>query len=360
MSCANGCELAYYSSNLHECAEYCTDGNTSDCTYSNPLIDQQFEKCGSCQNGCSKYQTDGECFTGCELAANVPDFYSIKRKMADEAFLDVPRFLFAGQSNMIGHSRQAMPKLFWKIVMVLSSSGTKEVHIKKLKRFLNRAEGSNPEASENIAKMLYYMKRYLKSSKIYKPTRESSVCSFTDPSESATIDCEKMVTPGACGDRDGHGEGEFGPELMFAHKFPRKIGKFFRKQIGITKVAVGGTRIRQWMKEYDDTPNDDTPNYWGDLAAAISAASGTLEAFVWFQGENDAFSETDSIAWYDDIYLADLTQFIDEVREEIYNAAEAGKFLTKETIPVIIVELGVWADSFNSGVLEAQRAFVQS
>ena len=68
LSCANGCELAYYSSNLHECAEYCTDGNASDCTYCNPLIDQHFEKCGSCQNGCSKYQTDRECFTGCEYA----------------------------------------------------------------------------------------------------------------------------------------------------------------------------------------------------------------------------------------------------------------------------------------------------
>jgi hypothetical protein len=37
-------------------------------------------------------------------AANMPDFYSIERELADETFLDVSRFLFAGQSNMIGHS----------------------------------------------------------------------------------------------------------------------------------------------------------------------------------------------------------------------------------------------------------------
>jgi len=358
LSCANGCELAYYSSNLYECAKYCTNGNTSECTYSNPLIDQPFEKCGSCQNGCSEEQTDGECFTGCELATNVPDFYGIKREMADEPFLDVPRFLFAGQSNMIGHSRQAMPTLFGKIVRVLSSSGTKEVHIKKLKKFLNRADGSNSEASANIAKLLFNMKQFLKSSKAYKPTRENSVCSFTDPSTSATIDDEKMVTPWACGGRDSHG-GEFGPELMFAHKFPRKSGKFKRKQIGITKVAVGGTRIRQWMKDYD-VDGDGTPNYWGDLVAGINAAAGTLEAFVWFQGENDAFTEIDNMAVYADTYFADLTQFIDDVRQEIYNAAEAGKFSSTETIPVIIVELGFWADGFDSGVVEAQRAFVES
>jgi hypothetical protein len=237
------------------------------------------------------------------------------------------------------------------------------VQIKELKIFLNTANDNvnepNPEASEKIAKRLYSMKRYLKSKKIYKPTRENSVCSYTNPSKRTTIDCEKMVTPEACGGRDSHGgdSGEFGPELMFAIKFPRKKGKFFRKQIGITKVAVGGTRIRQWMKEYED---DTAPNYWGDLAAAFSAASGTLEAFVWFQGENDATSERDNIAWYDDIYLADLTQFIDDVRQEIFNAAEVGKCSAKDAIPVIIDQVGFWADSMNSGVVEAQRTFVQS
>jgi len=100
------------------------------------------------------------------------------------------------------------------------------------------------------------------------------------------------VTPSACGGRDVHYKlikGEFGPELMFAHKFPKKKGKFLGKQIGITKVAMGGIRFRQWMNpEYgcEGREECDASNYWSSLKAAIQAAAGTLEAFVWFQGED--------------------------------------------------------------------------
>jgi len=53
------------------------------------------------------------------------------------------------------------------------------------------------------------------------------------------LDCEREVTPSACGGRDG-------VELMSAHEFPKKEGKSLGKQMGIAKVAVGGTRIKQW------------------------------------------------------------------------------------------------------------------
>ena len=258
---------------------------------------------------------------------------------------------------MIGHSRDAQQDMFGKIVYILTNFGneTKAVQVRKLKRQLNNAKGAVPQVSNNMARQLYRLRKYLQADKIYRrptnTTTENPVCSYIGSDRK--IDCEQDVTPWACGGRDAHDgfkkKREFGVELMFAYRFAELAGTFSGKQIGITKIAVGGTRIKQWMK----SDGSKVENYWNDLKAAIESAAGTLKAFVWFQGENDAVENETK-----EIYLRDLTKFVADVRQEIFNQAPSGTFAEEDNIPVIIVELGAWGQSLESGVVEAQREFV--
>ncbi len=175
------------------------------------------------------------------------------------------------------------------------------------------------------------------------------MCSYTNPqSMGRRLDCERPITPDTC-NANGHG-----PELIFAHHFPTLETQYKGLDIGITKVAAGGTTISQWMKQNSADDN----NYWNTLADAIHGSSGTMEAFVWFQGENDNFLEDEAEkAMYQDR----LTQFVSDVREEIFQTSS--NFQSKEDIPVVIVELGEWireiGGSGEGSIIGAQRAFVE-
>ena len=174
-----------------------------------------------------------------------------------------------------------------------------------------------------------------------------TTCSFTMPLFTSTLDCERPLSSTAC----GGDHSQYGPEFMFGHVFPKQNSPLKGQKVSITKVAVGGTTISQWMKQNKDEEN----NYWYALADAIKGANGSFEAFVWFQGESDVFEEINR-----ENYLSNLTQFIADVRQEILNTST--KFQSVEEIPVIIVELGYWIDNLGIGepVIQAQKTFVQN
>ena len=44
LSCANGCEIAYYSESVSECKGYCAFGNDASCDYNHPIIEISFSK----------------------------------------------------------------------------------------------------------------------------------------------------------------------------------------------------------------------------------------------------------------------------------------------------------------------------
>jgi len=69
LSCANGCEIAYYSTKVSECKDYCEEGNQEGCTYKHPLIATEFSKCKSCQEGCNGSPSLEACNIGCEEAS---------------------------------------------------------------------------------------------------------------------------------------------------------------------------------------------------------------------------------------------------------------------------------------------------
>lgn len=73
-----------------------------------------------------------------------------------------------------------------------------------------------------------------------------------------------------------------------------------------------------------------------------------------FQGENDAFSDSRNY------YLGNLTQFVGDVRQEIFDTSS--KFDSPADVPVIIVEMGYWIDTlkfdYGKPIIEAQNEFV--
>jgi hypothetical protein len=214
---------------------------------------------------------------------------------------------------------------------------------------LNNAEEAEDLTSKNEARYLYAMRRFLKKKKVFND-HPTSICSFTQPAV-PSLDCERPVSSTAC----GGGYYGYGPEFMFGHVFPTQKSPLKGKKIGIVKVAEGGTKIwHNWMKENKDGGPEDR-NHWNALVDAIKGANGSLEAFVWFQGESDAFDELGKAN-----YLDFLTEFVADVRKEIFDTST--KFSSPEDIPVIIVELGHWIYDIDAPnpIIAAQNIFVQN
>jgi len=251
---------------------------------------------------------------------------------------DISRFLFAGQSNMEGHTKDASQVLFTKIVNILNTKRKRKHQLKKMKIYLNQAKEATSHSSTNEARLMWFLRRYLKKNVINEDHKDA-VCSWTNPSFMQDLDCERPVSSTACGDT-------YGPELMFAHRFPTLDTPLRGKPVGIIKVAAGGTEIyKDWMKN--------SGIYWRYMKNAIVAAEGSIEAFVWFQGENDSFDD-----WNKDNYLQHLTEFIADIRDEIFRSST--KFQSAIEVPVVIVELGMWIYGIDRTVIEAQQEFVKS
>jgi len=377
LSCANGCEIAFYSEVKSDCKRSCASGNANTCTYAHPFINRAFSKCGECQSECNVggiyWPSQGACDSGCDAAANLHEFY---RFTGQQCAPQKPRFLFAGQSNMLGHSDDAKLGLFDELVDILNSSKSKNETMEELKTAIGDALGADPISTANEARILYGMRSLMDARTILKPMSEVS-CSFHDPKFTQSLGCEKDLTPRNCGDPSG-GKGEYGPELMFGHSFSKLRTIYQGQAVGITKVAVGGTQLyRDWSKSntgsnywnnyvdaikasrgqlYRDWSKSNAgSSYWNNLVDAIKASRGSMKGFVWFQGENDSFDEENG-----ENYFGHLTQFVSDVRAEIYETSSS--FSSPDDVPVVIVELGAWRYSTDGmrAVIKAQRKFVKS
>ncbi len=331
------------------------------------------------------------------LAAQVSDaqhaIKSCRRKCSADPDVDpcknplpaIPRFLFAGQSNAEGHSDQALEGLFNKTIEIVNGRyrdplpQSKDENMErrqeieeKLQLVFNEARDAKEESSNFMAKLINRMAGGQKNSSLLNNEtilmpHPDVVCSFSNPSVNEDIDCERPVSP-IEGETCGGGENNkfYGPELMFAHHFRKLDSKYQNTTFGITKVAVGGTKISNWTND-----SGSNPNYWHSLKDNIRADNGTIEAFFWFQGENDHFP----ISIPQQEYFQSLKNLVENVRQEIFKAhrdrwGEGGsptaQFKSHEDVPVVIFELGPWiahgilsrrGESPGSVIL-AQRQFV--
>jgi hypothetical protein len=112
---------------------------------------------------------------------------------------------------------------------------------------------------------------------------------------------------------------QFGPDILLG----RRLADLHRSETGtrvaIIKYANGGTNLNtQWKGGGDATTNGDGPEYLtfqqtvtqglAALAAAHPRATPELQSIVWLQGESD------SVAGQSNLYQANLTTFIADVR----------------------------------------------
>mmetsp|Transcript_17125 Transcript_17125/g.20365 ORF Transcript_17125/g.20365 Transcript_17125/m.20365 type:complete len:478 (-) Transcript_17125:280-1713(-) len=344
LSCANGCEIAFFSTTVDACELQCEDGNNFDgCDYKHPNpFTKLFDKCGDCD--CNKYYavSSTDCRDGCRQAETLDEFYNYT-DIGGCVTEDIPRFLFAGQSNMVGYPGEAKESLFLELINTLKAAGGKKPKIQQMRKYLINASKSTWGSSQMEAKLMFKLRKYIKKKNFNTEDYKKAICSFTDPLD-GQLDCERNVSPTACGN-------DFGPELMFGHSFPKKKSPLKGKRIGIIKIAQGGTTIKKnWMKVNDGKEY----NYWQYMVDGITASNGSIEAFVWFQGESDSLDSPDK-----EDYLDNLTTFVGDVRNEISKSST--KFKTPADVPVVIVELGNWIYlDIDTTVVEAQRTFVNN
>jgi hypothetical protein len=151
----------------------------------------------------------------------------------------------------------------------------------------------------------------------------------------------------------------FGPELVLGHI----LGATPYSPTSLIKVADGGTNLYTHWRSPSAVAH--SGGVVGELYTKLqskirilNSKPGSLHpecalqecrwgAFIWFQGENDCFDEINAQS-----YEQNLTYFLADVRNEIGSP----------TLPVIIVEIGAWAQGqpFGDIVTAAQRSVVDA
>ena len=275
---------------------------------------------------------------------------------AAELTQDLPMFLMAGQSNMEGNVDQT---LFQQILADLASNAdpeTKKTNLAaRIKAWTNvpgRDYGySAPMAALEASELVRLSAAGLVGANLTTPNKQV-FCSWND-SAIIPLNATPVDTRTRCSNTAG-------PELVFG----QVLSKAGYSSTSLIKVAVGGTSL------YDDwrsplmggTPSAKSKLLYKKLQTRIQSLSSDpasvnpscktrtckWSAFVWFQGEADAESV------FAPQYEENLKKFIANVR------ADAGS----PTLPVVIVQIGSWAQSlnYNKGVAvsNAQTAVVKA
>jgi len=285
-------------------------------------------------------------------------------------------FLFAGQSNMIGHSND-------------KSSVTNDSRLQTIlfNNFLHHQDGDFPDSPDALAnRLLAFYDRYLNDTQynhtfyaehqaqelydlVYtdqllgvpsklKESHPTAECYFLNPDHEVRGTDSKFVPlqPDAgCGSSFGH-------ELAFAHAMTTSGAIPPDQPFKIIKVAVGGTELyKDWSHGHG--------TYWMDLRDTIRSQKGhgKFVGFVWHQGENDCFTAMKSDGQEDTTltYKTNLTAFTAAVRKEIHKANTHGAKTRNgngdgwKTIPLAIMSLHAWPKSqYRNRVELAQAEFV--
>ena len=290
----------------------------------------------------------------------------------------VPVFLFAGQSNVGGHSHQAgqiwskkhsingtAPGLSLETLMTILTDThmARDTKLVRLYEAISKADMANSNTSMvEATALLDISKRYPEIwSNLANGTLESSYCSMTDPRKQKML--QKMTgkpvpqTNGACGN-------PWGSELLFSYI----MAHHGYSNVAVPKLMAGDTQLElDWMglkrkkiwprvQQLIQTPLNETgvhPNCNG------SAGECSWTAFVWHQGETETKPENREAA---ENYYSNLVQFVSNVRQTMHQATPV--YNTAHEIPVVIVKLNHF---FTKGkflecgriVLAAQERFIR-
>ncbi len=262
----------------------------------------------------------------------------------------MPLFLFAGQSNMVGNvDRDLLTKLMSELAQGPPATLQQRLTA-DLKSWYDTWNGGYASYGYSSAMVDLEARELIRlhgaglvDADLAQPI-STIYCKFDKP------------VPSLLGLTCGQ---PFGPELVFG----RALAATRYVPAAFVKVAQGGTSMyTNWLPP---TAATRTGRPMGPLYTGLSRSIKSLQtspadihpncakqqcrwsALIWFQGENDCFEKASA-----DEYQENLRDLIADVRSEIGNP----------NLPVIILEMGAWAQSlkYGSTVLAAQKAVVNA
>jgi hypothetical protein len=259
---------------------------------------------------------------------------------------EMPVFLLAGQSNMEGNTDRTT---FDALMYELGQGPADNLQQRLTNRLMSWYQSNDGYAMYGISDQI----AALETSELIRLNREGLVNASLSAPYSKVM-CAWKNSPEALALNCGN---PFGPELVLGHV----LGATTHSPTSLIKVAKGGTSLYvDWLPP---SAASRTGRAVGPLYKELSQRIKSLQTnpssvhpncatqkcrwagFIWFQGENDVFD-----AAYSQAYGQNLKNLISDVRSEIGSPA----------LPVIIVEIGAWAQSCDSQkkVAPAQQAFV--
>lgn len=244
-----------------------------------------------------------------------------------------PMFLLAGQSNMVGN---VDGPLFQELLAELATGSRADLEpriVARLHHWYFDTNGgyaiygwSDAMAALQASELVRLRDAGLVGPQLTQP-HPSVRCSASDAAP--------LPLQANCGN-------PFGPELVLGHA----LGKKLATPSSLIKVALGGSTLQtDWR----------SPRSGGEVGAmykqlrtriqSLAQAPGSVHpdckdqrcrwgAFIWFQGENDAFDAAGAQA-----YERNLANLIADVREE------SGR----PDLPVVVIQVGKWAQSLPHG-----------
>lgn len=258
---------------------------------------------------------------------------------------DMPVFLLAGQSNMEGN---VSSQLFRDLLADLTPNpgpGLEQRLVDRLRSWYFDTNGGYASYGYSAS-----MAR-LQASELMR-LRANGLIGSALTQQHPKVMCATNALPVAplttnCGN-------PFGPELMLGHV----LAKTLPTPTSLIKVALGGStlyvnwrspgaggtvgdqyqQLRNRIRSLRQSPQSVHPD------CAVRRCQWA--AFVWFQGENDSFDVNHAQA-----YERNLRHLIADVRAEAQAPA----------LPVVIVQIGSWAQSMPHGrtVAQAQETFAR-
>ncbi len=260
----------------------------------------------------------------------------------------LPMFLLAGQSNMEGNVEASLAKSHLAELASGASTDTIKTNLAqqiKVWTFVpGRDYGYSPTmAALEASELVRLNAAGLVGANLTTPNNKV-LCAWN----STTLSPLEM---GKCGNA-------FGPELVFG----QALSKAGYSSTSLIKVAYGGTNLFADWRSPLSGGTVSSRDLYTQLRSRIKSLKSAPEsvnpdcktrtcqwsAFVWFQGENDVFDVPYGLA-----YEQNLKNLIADVRNDVGSP----------TLPVVIVQIGSWAQSINAGgqnVANAQTAVVKA
>ena len=257
-----------------------------------------------------------------------------------------PMLLFAGQSNMIGHSAdgQSLTGDYtlqdYLLSRWLSNPIQRQDYLAEFinNAYVNRKIQHQTDRAAYQAHLVTEMYNQSIITKKWKQKHRHAKCTFLNPKYGSGSDVEGQNETVPVSSDAGCGQ-SFGHELAFSHSM-----ESWKVPYTISKVADGGTEIyKHWF------PNVGT--HWDALNQTIHNATaegnGEWLGFAWHQGENDCFTsekyqrgdpkDAEDTSF---TYLGNLTELIATVRTELFRSNTMRRWSNPKEIPVAIFELG--------------------